>query len=367
MTSVSRETSRLSLRLPAFAVLAVLVLILAGCTSVAQPKGWAAPVVDGDTIYLSIRGKHLVAVARNGGAERWRFPDGRTEEDIELEGIYGEPAVAGDRILIGDHGGNLYSIATANGSLEWTARTDGSIIGAIAVSGDLAIVGSGDGYVYAFALSDGTQRWRTPLDDHIWSRPIIRDSIAYVPALDGRLAALEVATGTIRVQPVFKAAAGLPTTGALAGDRIIVGSLDKRLYAVNIADGSAAWSFPGQNWFWTTPLVDGDRVYAGNLDHVMYALNLANGSLQWQYNTGAPLRSAPVISGSTLVLASTDGVVHGIDAAKGERKWTTTPLDTNLYANLTLDGAVVYIQGENGAIWTVRPDDGSLAQFRAKP
>ena len=367
MTSVSRETWRLNRRLLALAILPALALILAGCTKVEQPKGWAAPVINGDTIYLSIQGKHLVAVARNGGAERWRFPDGRTEKDIELEGIYGEPAVVGDRILIGDHGGNLYSIATADGSLKWTARTNGSLIGAIAVSGDLAIVGSGDGYVYAFALSDGAQRWRTALGDHIWSRPIIRDSLAYVPVLDGRLAALDVATGTLRAQPAFKASAGLPTTGTLAGNRIIVGSLNKRLYAVNIADGSTAWSFPGENWFWTTPLVDGDRVYAGNLDHVVYALNLADGSLLWQYDTAAPVRSAPAISGGMLIVASTDGVVHGIDAAKGDRKWATSPLDTNLYANLTLDGAVVYVQGENGAVWTVRPDDGSLAQFRAKP
>lgn len=367
MKNVSRETST-ALRGRAIVIAAVLLLALAaaGCGGVARPNGWAGPAIEGDAMYVNVEGDVLAAMSVDGREERWRFPDDRTKKKAKVEGIYGEPAIAGDRVLVGGYDGNLYALSARDGGLQWTAETDGPIIGGAAIVGDVAIAGSGDGYVYAFAVADGTRRWRFKTGDRVWAKPAVQGDVAYVPSFDGKLYALRVSDGTPVWKEPFQAEAGLPATATLAGDLVIVGSLDKRLYAVRQSDGSVAWSFKADNWFWTTPLVQDGRVYAGNLDDTVYALRLSDGGVVWRYDAEAPVRAAPVLRDGVVVVAAKDGFVHGIKADSGERAWLTGDLQTSLYANLTLRDASAYVRGKNGALWSVRAADGSVTQLRTK-
>ncbi len=371
MTNVSRETSplrrwavrrRAALGLP---LLIAAALLFTGCGGVAEPKGWAGPVLDGDVMYINSRGDKLVAVSVQGRDERWRFPDSRSK-DVKLEGVYGEPMIAGERLLIGAYDGNLYSLSARDGALQWIAETGGPIVGGAAVAGDVAIVGSGDGYVYAFALSDGAQRWRYKTGSRVWARPAIEGEVAYVPSLDGKVYALRVADGTSVWRDQFKADAGFPAGAAIADGLVVVGSLDKRLYALRVDDGSLAWSYKAGNWFWTTPLIQNGRVYAGNVDEKLYALNLSDGKLLWTYDAQAPLRSSPIPGEGVVIVAAKDGFVHGVRAQSGERAWVSGDLQTDLLANLALRDAQVYVRGENGALWSMSASDGSFIQIRSK-
>jgi eukaryotic-like serine/threonine-protein kinase len=56
-----------------------------------------------------------------------------------------------------------------------------------------------------------------------------------------------------------------------------VGSCDKNLYALDKDSGTKLWSFLTGGWVTTDPVVTGGVVYSGSLDDKLYAINVTNG------------------------------------------------------------------------------------------
>ena len=344
-------------------VILMAALLLTACGKVKQPSGWAAPLVTSDAIYVNIKGDQLAKLSPDGGQEHWTFPNNK---DIKIRGIYGEPALAGDRLIVTGYNGHVYSLNATSGAIEWNASTDGAIIGGATVVGDTVLVGSNDNYVYALNINDGSRRWRVNTGDRVWGRPVVKDGIAYVPSLNGKLYALRMEDGTPVWNKPFQAEAGLPATPALGEGVIVIGSLDKHLYTLRLDDGSVVWSHKADNWFWTTPLIQGGRVYAGNLDGHVRSWDVSNGSLRWDYTIDSPVRSSPVLRDGLLVVASKSGGLHGINADTGARAWVAATFSGDLYADLVLDKGRVYVRDKGGTLWTVDPTNGAVSQLHAR-
>ena len=49
--------------------------------------------------------------------------------------------------------------------------------------------------------------------------------------------------------------------------------------------------------------VSGDRVYFGSSDGRLYAVEKADGSLAWSFDTGGAIAGAPALAGSLVVVA----------------------------------------------------------------
>ncbi|HWO94011.1 MAG TPA: PQQ-binding-like beta-propeller repeat protein, partial [Dehalococcoidia bacterium] len=88
--------------------LAGLAIALVGCTGIDSPDGWAGAVVAGDVVYVNDEGDDLLAMSRADQAELWRFPG--DNDDIDIEAIYGEPAVGDGRVFISGYDGFLYAL-----------------------------------------------------------------------------------------------------------------------------------------------------------------------------------------------------------------------------------------------------------------
>lgn len=83
--------------------------------------------------------------------------------------------------------------STSGGSSgrEWRFNTDGAVFSSPAVVDDTVYVGSNDGNLYAIATADGTERWRTETDDAVYSSPVVADGVVYVGSYDGTVYAVE--------------------------------------------------------------------------------------------------------------------------------------------------------------------------------
>ena len=62
-------------------------------------------------------------------------------------------------------------------------------------------------------------------------------------------------------------------------------------------------------------MIAGDAVVAGASDGRVYILNLADGSLRWSYEIGARITGCPAVTGGMIVIGADDGRLY----AFGER------------------------------------------------
>jgi outer membrane protein assembly factor BamB len=327
----------------------VLALLTLGCGLAAGPRGWAPPVpVTSKNLYLISTGRgHLDGIAGTTSRGAWRFPDFWTVSNDDLDGIYGPPVLAqdGDQVFVGDYNGVLYGFKISEAAQDDpnqpglqvregaakgpTVSLDlkDSIIGGLAldeskraiyvtVGSDLVQVNYGSG-----ALSRG---WSFKTDGDIWGRPTrISGGRILVGSLDGKLYAVNEADGT--VDWTYSAGkSGLVSTPAVAGDTVFVGGFDSKMHAVDLATGNRKWTYSAKNWVWTEPYVESGRLIFGDFAGYLYAVSTSNGTEEWEINLKkGEIVSTPVLAQGTLVVTTRDGWVVGIDPSSREIRWET--------------------------------------------
>jgi outer membrane protein assembly factor BamB len=100
------------------------------------------------------------------------------------------------------------------------------------------------------------------------------------------------------------------SSAALANGRVIVGSRDKLLHAIDAVTGKLAWSFTTRARVDSSPAVADGRVYVGSSDGRLYVLDAASGQKRWEFDTGSALTASPAIAAGRVVIGSTDGVLY---------------------------------------------------------
>jgi outer membrane protein assembly factor BamB len=123
---------------------------------------------------------------------------------------------------------------------------------------------------------------------------------------------------------VWRAKAGRRLTGRLviAGGTIYAGSMDRKVYAVDLGTGQLRWSSRLGGIIAGGVLVAGDTVWAasGRPDGKVYALDAATGHRIWQTSTG-PVGAPLALVDGVLVAQTQRGEVVGLDPAAGTVRW----------------------------------------------
>jgi outer membrane protein assembly factor BamB len=124
--------------------------------------------------------------------------------------------------------------------------------------------------------------------------------------------------------PVWTAHAGRKFTGPLdmVDNTIYGGSVDRKVYAVDIRNGDVRWSTRLSGMVAGGVLLAGDTVYAATSrpEGRIYALRRSNGKQIWRTSTnpiGAPL----ALVNGVLVAQTQRGDVLGLDPATGRVRW----------------------------------------------
>ena len=66
-------------------------------------------------------------------------------------------------------------------------------------------------------------------------------------------------------------------SAAILGDRIVVGSQDKRVHCIDRKSGKRLWVFQTRAQVTSSPVIAGKRVYFGSADKHVYAIELETG------------------------------------------------------------------------------------------
>ena len=338
---------------------------LAGTTLPEQPTlAWRKPAPDGVTataaivkgrVYVGTLGGRVWCLDLADGEELWTFENPLPENSYR-PGFNAAPAVAFGLVVLGDEDGIVHAFDQTTGEEKWTHEADGEIDAAAMpvtlAAGESFLVGSHGGSLVCLDAADGQPRWTYTVGDRISCSTAIAAGRTFIAGCDGELHIVDIETGqrvgglplgsptlaspSLRAGRLFVATqAGavqaidlspdgpeaivgwarefggdIRSSTAVTDAVVIVGSRDKRLRALSLADGSDVWTTPARSRIDSSPVVAGDRVYFGSNDRTLYAADLATGEIVWEYKVARGISASPALAEGHLVI--------GVEGPKGE-------------------------------------------------
>ena len=272
----------------------------------------AAPLLDGESLYVASADGTLTALNRITGEQRWHV-------DLHEE-LTTTPTIADGRLFVMSSEESLTAVDVKEGKSLWKFHRD--------PPGGFTIRGN--------------------------ARPRVAHGSLFAAFADGTVAALNPADGATKWT---RAVSG--TGDFLDVDWIEAPEADTRIYvssarlgalALDAASGDPVWTaaLPGANHL----LVDGPRVFAGGRG-LLLALDRQSGAELWRLKlTNDHYPAQPVAVNGLLLVAEDRGPLLAVDAQSGAPRGAFDPGSGFSMAPLAIPG-VVYIISNAGSLFSL--------------
>ena len=126
----------------------------------------------------------------------------------------------------------------------------------------------------------------------------------------------------------FQAEDEITSSPVVMSGKIYFGSMDGKLYCLDLVTGEKYWEFATTTSFEAPPLILNNIVYIGNVNHVFYAINANNGEVKWQLETGGKIMGSanwsvnPENNDTLIFVGCYDAKMYCIHAETGKKIWT---------------------------------------------
>lgn len=221
--------------------------------------------------------------------------------------IISTPAVATDKVFVGNQNGIMACFSLKDGKPVWKYKTEGAIFSSPAIVGDAIVFGSGDGVVYCLDQKKGKLRWKYQTGSSVLGSPLIN------------------------------------------GDTVFIGGSDHSFIALNGTDGNLFWKYTGLNGpVVSTPLLYNNKIIFGAWDRNLYALNSTDGSMAWKWNNGSSIRNfspaacIPVAANGIVYVVAPDRYISAISASEGKTLWRNNDATVRESIGISADGKWIY-------------------------
>lgn len=237
-----------------------------------------------------------------------RYPNAGTEWVFASEAnIISTPALAGDKLIVGNQNGEVAGLLLKNGKKKWTYKTGGAVFSSPAVSGNKVVFGSGDKHVYCLDNRTGKLIWKKETGAAVLGSPLIH------------------------------------------GDTVFIGGSDDNFMAIDIRNGYTIWKFAGLDGpVVSTPLLYGGKIIFGAWDRHLYAVNSSTGMLSWKWNNGSPVRNfspascTPVANEGVVYIVAPDRYITAIDYHTGGTLWRNNDATVRESIGISEDGKWIF-------------------------
>ena len=255
--------------------------------------------VDSDKVFFGLGSRNVIAVSRETAKEVWVF---ETNHGVWAAPLY-VPANPDDEtsramlyVVSLDH--FLYAINPETGAELWKKDLGGAAPGNMVYDQARSRIYVGTFLSELVAIDVQTReivdRFKTK--DWIWGSPAFQDDVLYFGDLSGELYAVRVSdNGFEQIWQRAVAENAIRATPLLTDGMVIVGSKDKKVYAVEKQDGSSRWYKSTKGEILTNLVFvpanaqndeSVDRVVIGtdDKDRLIVAFNAATGDEDWHYS-----------------------------------------------------------------------------------
>jgi outer membrane protein assembly factor BamB/tRNA A-37 threonylcarbamoyl transferase component Bud32 len=196
--------------------------------------------------------------------------------------------------------------------------------------------------------------WSFKCEDEIRSTPCVAEGKVVIGSYDNNIYAVDVKDGEFIWK--FATDGGVASSPFFWHDRVFFGSLDGSLYAVYLTSGQKAWSFRTKGRIFSSPRADFGHVFFGSDDGVFYAVNSMAGREAWRIDTGSRIRSSAMVSEELLYFGSDDGVVHAVNLS-GEVRWRFVTKRAVISSPALAEGLVV-VGSQDWSVYAVDASSG---------
>jgi len=300
-------------------------------------------------------------------------------------------------VLFGSDDGNVYAVDAASGRQRWMVHTGGPVASTPAVADGRVFAVSYDGRLYALDARSGEVLWKfategerrfeakglhglqprnqtyPDLYDVYLSSPLVVEGKVVFGSGDGHVYAVDAASGRL----AWKFATGDVVHASPAYDQglVVVGSWDGKLYALDVATGTQRWAFQAgldplihnQQGFQSSAAIADGTVFVGCRDGHLYAIDLRTGTPKWNVDTeGSWVNASPAVAQGRVWFATSDTAQYRVvDAATGQPAQPTGSTQAYVFGSPTIAGDTVLLGVLNGSLQARDRADGRvLWEFR---
>jgi outer membrane protein assembly factor BamB/serine/threonine protein kinase len=198
------------------------------------------------------------------------------------------------------------------------------IAAALAAAAALVVVlasggGGGGGSGTTAATQASALRWSYDAGGFVSSHPAVAEGRVIFGSQDQDVFAVDASTGRQRWD--FQTGRLVFSSAAVSGGIAYIGSNDGGLYAIGVASGKRVWKFTTGNSVRSSPAVADGLVYVGSDDAKVYAVDAKSGRERWEFETGQPVISSPAVSDGSVFIGSMDHQVYSLNAKTGAKQW----------------------------------------------
>ena len=315
------------------------------------------PAFDDAGVYVGTSDGRIIGLSRATGLPLW--PAFQCDG-----GVFSSPLVLDRMLYAGSSDGALYAVDARTGEIKWRFVTEDAVLTA-PVAQDTLLFFAGGGAFYAAGRTAGQLVWKFDGCGTVECKPCIAGDRIIFGSWDGKVRALDIATGnqlwiwTRQSNFYYAPAACWPVASA---DKLFVSDPERYVSAINLTTGRTIWSTKNPEVYDSIGISeDGSRIYVRALDGSLYAYSTAAAAQEkiWQSDVGYgwdSTPSMPIEKAGVVYSAGKKGFVVANDGATGGIYWkywvgpthatTVTPIDRNHVLASSLDGVVIYIEGD---------------------
>ena len=271
---------------------------------------------------------------------------------------YANLAYSTDTIFGAGLDGAVYALDAETGEKLWVKKVnDYGGITWINTDQELVIVGW-ENESCALDQITGDVVWANDDINFVSSQPVFINNKVIFGSRNGNLYAVNLADGKIVWHTTLKQQKMYPSASKNS-NRIIVAN-DRECYALDAADGTVKWTFTANEMLFSPPLIVGNTVYFGSCDTNIYALEANTGELKWKHSTGWGIVATPAFSDDTVFAGSLDHHMYALKAGDGELSWSFE-CNAAIHSSPVVYGEYVFFGSDDGWYYALNKSNGNIA------
>ena len=323
-----------------------------------------------------------VSLTGGGGSPAWRAR-GVAENGRRDVRSAAPPLVVGGRVFVYSADGMVTALS-AGGGKQWSVslkpekENSAAAGGGIALSGNAIIAATGYGDIVALDAANGGRLWTYEMDASARSAPTAAGGRVYVVSVTNVLHAINVedgseawtAPGVAETASVLSAA-----SPAVSGNTVVVPFSSGEIAAFNATDGELKWvdavvqssrtlAVSGLTDVAASPVIVDGVVYATGVAGRTIAVSLSKGERLWEQNIGSAY--TPIISGNAIFIVDLDDNVIALERKTGKTFWRAALPSVrkkkffSVWAGPALAGGALWVVSNDGKIASLDPGTGNL-------